>query len=170
MRIKTKRIPYFRQALRICGIILLVPLVAWLAEFAYNNYVAPYNKRSLSNYMILSNHGHEGYNYTRLNSLLRKMRRIEDHYNQRLDLESASFHKKIEHTLEGLEAENRSFITYYYSILDLYTQANMPIKLRRRLHYYRTIIRHSIGFLRQLEQELGIKERTEMPHSNYSKF
>ncbi len=170
MRIKQKRIPYFRQALRMCGIILLVPLVAWLAEFAYNNYIAPYNKRNTTQYMILSNHGHEGYNYTQLNSLLRKMRRIEDQYNQQINLDNPTFHQRIQHAREGLEAENRSFITYYYSILDLYTQANMPIKLRRRLHYYRTIIRHSIGFLRQLEQELGITERTDMPHSVYDKI
>jgi len=170
MRIKQKKLPYLKQAFRVCGIILLVPIIAWLAEFAYHNYIAPYNKRSTTNYMILSNHGHEGYNYTFLNALLRKVRRVEDYYNQRLDLTNPLFQKRILHTLEGLEAENRSFITYYYSILDLYTQANMPIKLRRRLHYYRTIIRHSIGYLRQLEQELGLTERTEMPHSSYDRI
>ncbi|MDQ5890690.1 MAG: hypothetical protein QG604_564 [Candidatus Dependentiae bacterium] len=170
MRIKPKRLPYLRQALRICGIILAVPLIAWLAEFAYNNYVAPYHKESTAQYMILSNHGHEGYDYTKLNALLRKMRRIEMHYNQSLDLNNETFQRRINQTLEGLDEENRSFITYYYSILDLYTQANMPIKLRRRLHYYRTIIRHSIGFLRQLQQELGMVEQEDMPHQGIGKI
>ena len=164
MRIKQKRLPYIKQAVRITGIIILVPLIAWLLEFAYNNYVVPYHKSSTAQYMILSNHGHEGYDYATLNTLLRKMRRIEMHYNQGIDLNSPTFQEHIAHALTGLEAENRSFIAYYYSILDLYTQANMPLKLRRRLHYYRTIIRHSIGFLRQLEQELGMTERTNMPH------
>jgi len=170
MRIKQKKLPYLMHALRITGIIIVVPLIAWLAEFAYNNYVVPYHKQTATQYMILSNHGHEGYDYTALNSLLRKMRRIEMHYSQGVELASETFHSQIMHVLAGLEAENRSFIAYYYSILDLYTQANMPIKLRRRLHYYRTIIRHSIGFLRQLEQELGITQRTSMPHQEAYKI
>jgi len=163
MRIKPRKLSYFRQALRICGIILLVPIVAWVAEFAYNNYVAPYHRQETTQYMILSNHGHEGYDYSTLNALLRKMRRIEQQYNQSVDLNNPGFHHRIHQTLAGLEEENRSFITYYYSILDLYTQANMPIKLRRRLHYYRTIIRHSIGFLRQLQQELGLVNEDGFP-------
>jgi hypothetical protein len=170
MRIKQQRLPYIRQALRIGGIIILVPLIAWLAEFAYNNYVVPYHRSTENQYMILSNHGHEGYDYAMLNSLLRKMRRIEMHYSQGTDLASETFHNQISQVLAGLEVENKTFIAYYYSILDLYTQAHMPIKLRRRLHYYRTIIRHSIGFLRQLEQELGIVERNSMPHQETYKI
>lgn len=158
MRIKPTKTPYAKQILRICGIIFLVPLAAWLIEFAYNNYIAPLNKRNRPQYMILSNHGHEGYDYTKLNSLLRKMRRIELYHNQGVALDAERFHQRIHQTLVGLEKENRSFVTYYYTILDYYTQANMPIKLRRRLHYYRTIISRSIGYLRQVQQELGINK------------
>jgi len=150
MRIRPTKTPYLKQALRICAIILTVPIIAWLAEFAYNNYIVPFHERTKNQYMILSNHGHEGYDYTQLNSLLRKMRRLEMQHSQGASASDLPFRKRLEQTLAGLEKENRAFINYYYTILDLYTQANMPIKLRRRLHYYRTIVQRSIGNLRQL--------------------
>lgn len=155
MRIKPKRLPYIKQALRICGIILIVPVIAWLIEFAYNNYIAPYRQDPTAQYMILSGHGYEGYDYAPLNSLLRKVRSLENSWRTVSEADKPIFKHRLERALVGLEAENKSFITYYYSILDMYTQANMPIKLRRRLHYYRTIIRHSIGSLEQISADMG---------------
>jgi len=159
MRIKIRKLSYLKQTLRICGVILLVPLVAWLLEFAYNNYIAVFRKNPETQYMILSSHGHEGYDYTKLNTLLRKMQRIEKTYNQGIDLEDPEFLERVQQALTGLEEENKSFVTYYYSIVDLYTQANMPIKLRRRLQYYRRIINRSIAFLQQIQQDSAGEQR-----------
>ncbi len=107
--------------------------------------------------MILSNHGYEGYDYAQLNSLLRKIRRLEmGHTRDVHDFQhNPAFAEQVDRLLVALEKEKNLFSHHYYATLDLYAQTTLPIKTRRRLHYYRSIIKQAIGRTKQLKVNLG---------------
>lgn len=165
MRTKTRKTAYIKQSLKVLAILVAIPLTAWIAEFVYTNYLQSPDDSNPGRYIIMSNHGHEGYDYTRLNALLRKVRRIEMlEGNKPEGLSFEDYRAQLDILRAHLETEHRSFISYYYGMLDIYTQVNMPIKLRRRLHYYRTIIKHAIGYVKQVQEELYNPDNTRQKH------
>lgn len=152
--------PKVRQGLKVGLALLSIPFIAWILEFAYNHYLSPRYRRTTTPYMILSNHGHEGYDYAALNSLLRKIRRLEMQHgkNTHAFLHNTENPRLVTRLLEDLEAEQRSFTAYFYDTLDLYTKTTVPAKLRRRLQYYRSIIRQTIGKTKQLKELVGVPD------------
>jgi hypothetical protein len=161
MQTQTKQQTVARQLVKVLVIIVAIPITAWLAEFIYTNYIVGTDDPNPGRFMIMSNHGYEGYDYTRLNSLLRKVRRVEMLQGQvPQGVAPADYVQQLIVLRSALEVEHRAFVSYYYGMLDLYTQVNMPIKLRRRLHYYRTIIRHGIGLIKQATEEIRHPEKS----------
>lgn len=149
--------PRVRQGLKIALMFLSVPFIAWTLEFAYNHFLAPRFRRTTTPHMILSNQdGEVGYDYAGLNSLLRKVRRLEMHHSRNIHEFKATsdYIDQVANLIIDLEAEYRHFTAYYYSLVDLYTKSGMPDKLRRRLLYYRDIIKKAIASSQRLGSEL----------------
>lgn len=154
MRILRKKNAKLKHALRISLALLSIPLIAWFAEYVFTHYLFTRRLKNSTQHMILSNHGYEGYDYAQLNSLLRKIRRLE----MQLDRDAHGFRHNSEHAghiarlIKALENEKKLFSGYYYETLDLYAQTEMPAKTRRRMHYYRSIIKQAIGRTKQLQE------------------
>lgn len=152
--------PKVRQGFKVALMFLSIPFVAWLLEFAYNHILSPRFRRTTTPHMILTNQdGDVGYDYAALNSLLRKVRRLEMHQGRNLKdfSETEHYSEQMQQLIADLEHEFRSFNAYYYKLVDVYTKSGMPDKLRRRVLYYRDIIKKAIADTKrlQLEHEAG---------------
>lgn len=152
--------PKVRQGLKVSLALLSIPFIAWVLEFAYHHYLSPRYRRTTTPFMILSNHGHEGYDYASLNSALRKVRRLEMQHGRNTHAFLHDEHNPaiVVRLLDALEEEQRNFLAYYYDTLDLYTKTTVPSKLRRRMQYYRNIIRQAVGRIKQLKINLGLPD------------
>lgn len=168
---KTRRTPSrrsglfrnWRVALRICLTLLSLPFIVWTGEYVYHHFISPPPPPQKDLPMVLTNHGlEEGYSYSFLNSLLRKYRRFARlrARSPHVFLSNPRHYVQLSRLIMQLEDEHKKFTNYYYDIADMYQKTTMPLKLRRRLTYYRHMIRRTIGQVRHLH---SLFEETALP-------
>ena len=158
----------WRVALRICLALLSIPLIAWTVEYVYHHFISPAPPPQKDLPMVLTNHGlEEGYSYSFLNSLLRKYRRFARlrARSPQLFLSNPRHYVQLSRLIMQLEDEHKKFTNYYYDIVDMYSKTSMPLKLRRRLTYYRHMIRRTIGQVRHLHALFEESARSPAQHN-----
>jgi len=141
-----------KRALKVGLALLLIPIVAWVTEYTYTHYLFP-RSLPLKEPPLFTEQLPHTYDYNLPFTLIRKLRRLQRARtsNVYLFIRSVDYHAQVERLSEAFEKERKQFDTYYYTMVERYRTTKMPLKLMRRLHYYRDVLRTQIGQIKEMK-------------------